>query len=44
MSSNPILIKEKEDFLLYLKHNLNYSVNTINSYKQDLEIFEDFFK
>ena len=42
MSSNPILIKEKEDFLLYLKHNLNYSINTINSYKQDLEIFEDF--
>ncbi len=32
----------KEEFLLYLKHNLNYSDNTIKSYSQDIDLFLEF--
>lgn len=34
--------KEKLLFIDYLKNNLNYSDLTIKSYKQDVELFEDF--
>ncbi len=34
----------EEEFLLYLKHNLNYSDNTIKSYKQDIDLFLDYLQ
>ncbi len=36
--------KYEEDFLLYLKYNLNYSDNTIKSYKQDIDLFYSFLE
>lgn len=32
----------EEEFISYLKYNLNYSDNTIKSYKQDIDLFLEF--
>ena len=36
------MTKEQALFLSHLKHELNYSENTIKSYSQDINIFENF--
>ncbi len=36
------MTKEQALFLDYLRHNLNFSENTIKSYQQDISLFEDF--
>jgi len=34
--------KTEQDFLEYLKYERNYSLNTVSSYKQDIDCFNDF--
>lgn len=36
------MTREQAEFLDYLRHNLNYSENTIKSYSQDITLFENF--
>jgi len=36
------MIRSEKEFLDYLKHELNYSDNTIKGYKQDIDLFLDY--
>ena len=37
-------MKQLEEYLIYLKNQKNYSENTIDSYKRDIEMFFTFIK
>ena len=41
---NKDFINKKNDFILYLSNNMRYSLNTVNSYDRDLDIYGEFIK